>query len=74
MRSTYKILVKKPEGMRPCATPRCRWEDNIRTNLNKIGWEVVNWTHPAQHRDQWYEPVNTIMNLWFPLRNGKFLD
>jgi hypothetical protein len=28
-----KILVGKPEGKRPLARPRCRWEDNIKMDL-----------------------------------------
>jgi hypothetical protein len=29
MRNVYRILVGKPEGKRPLAGPRHRWEDNI---------------------------------------------
>jgi hypothetical protein len=32
-RSAYRILVRKPEGKRPLASPRHRQEDNIKTNL-----------------------------------------
>jgi hypothetical protein len=38
-KSIYKILVQKPEGMRPLGRPRHRWEVNIRIDLRKIGWE-----------------------------------
>jgi hypothetical protein len=34
MRNPYKILVRKPEGMRPLERGRHRWEDNVRMNLN----------------------------------------
>jgi len=30
-RSIYRVLVGKPEGKRPLARPRLRWEDNINT-------------------------------------------
>jgi hypothetical protein len=36
-RNAYRILVGKPEGMRPLRRPRRRWEDNIRMDLRKIG-------------------------------------
>jgi hypothetical protein len=44
-------------------TPTYRWEDNIRMNLEEIGWEDVDWIQLAQDRDQWWALVNTVMNL-----------
>jgi hypothetical protein len=38
IRSTYKILVRKPEGKRPLRIPRHRWEDNVRINVRETGW------------------------------------
>jgi len=32
---TYKIMVGKPEGKRPLGRLRCRWEDNIKTDLGE---------------------------------------
>jgi hypothetical protein len=29
----YRVLVGKPEGKRPLARPRFRWEDNIKMDL-----------------------------------------
>jgi hypothetical protein len=46
--------------------PGRRWEDNIRMNLREIGWEVVDWIHVVQDRDQWRAVVNTVMNLRVP--------
>jgi hypothetical protein len=28
----------RPEGKRPLGRPRCRWEDNIKINLQEVGW------------------------------------
>jgi hypothetical protein len=47
MRNTYKILVRKPEGMRTIRRPRHRWDDNIRMDLRKIRWEGVDWIRLA---------------------------
>ena len=34
----YRVLVGKPEGKRPLGGPRRRWEDNIKMNLQEVGW------------------------------------
>jgi hypothetical protein len=39
-RNLYRVLVGKPEGRRPLARPRRRWEDGIKMDLREIGWEV----------------------------------
>jgi hypothetical protein len=31
------VLIGKPEGRRPLGKPRCRWEDNIKIDLGKVG-------------------------------------
>jgi hypothetical protein len=36
-RGVYRVLVGKPDGKRPMGRPRCRWEDNIRVNLQEVG-------------------------------------
>jgi hypothetical protein len=52
MKIAYSTLVRKSKRKRPLVRPRRRWEDNIRMNLREIGWEVVDWMHLAQDRDQ----------------------
>jgi hypothetical protein len=37
-RVVYRVLVGKPEGKRPLGRPRRRWEDNIKTDLQEVGW------------------------------------
>jgi len=36
-RGVYEVLVGKPEGKRPLGRSRRRWEDNIKTDLQKVG-------------------------------------
>ena len=36
-RSAFKILTGKPKGKRPLGRPTCRWEENIRMDLEEIG-------------------------------------
>jgi hypothetical protein len=33
----YRVLVGKPGGKRPLGRPRCRWQDNIKIDLWKMG-------------------------------------
>jgi hypothetical protein len=61
----YRILVGRPEGRRPLGRPRRRWEDNIKIDLQDVGWGM-NWIELAQDRDRWTAVVNAVMNLWVP--------
>ena len=36
-RGVYRVLVGKPEGKRPLGRPRCRWQDNIKMDLQEVG-------------------------------------
>ena len=36
-RRVYRVLVGKQEGRKPLVRPRCRWVDNIRTDLQEVG-------------------------------------
>jgi hypothetical protein len=46
----YRNLVRKPEGKRPMGRPRRRWEDNIKTDLQKVGCRGMDWIELAQNR------------------------
>jgi len=35
-RGAYRILVEKPGGRRPLGRHRCRWEDNIKMNIQEV--------------------------------------
>jgi hypothetical protein len=65
-RNAYRILVGKPEGMRPLGRPRRRREDNIKMDVREIGWGAMDWIDLSQYRDEWRAVVNTLMNLRLP--------
>jgi hypothetical protein len=65
-RGAYRILVGRPEGRRPLGRPRRRWEDNIKIDLQEVGWGGMNWIDMAQDRDRWRVLVSAIMNLRVP--------
>jgi len=35
-RGIYRVLVGKPEGKRTLGSSRCRWEDNIKMDLQEV--------------------------------------
>jgi hypothetical protein len=37
MRNAHKIVVGNPEGTSPLWRPRCRYEDNIKVDLQEMG-------------------------------------
>jgi len=42
-RDAYWVLVGRREGKRPLVRPRHRWEDNIKMNLQEVGWGGMDW-------------------------------
>ena len=51
---------------RPLERPRHRWKDDIKMDLQEVGWEGMDWIALAQDRDRWWALVNVVMNLQFP--------
>ena len=56
----------KPEGKRPLGRPRHRWEDNIKMDLQEVGYRDMDWTDLAEDRDMWRALVNAVMNCRVP--------
>jgi hypothetical protein len=50
----------------PLGRPRRRWEDNIRMDLQEVGYRGMNWIGLAQDTDRWRAIVNAVMNLLVP--------
>jgi hypothetical protein len=65
-RGVYRVLVGRPEGKRPLGRSRCRWKNNIKTDLREIRIDGTNCIQLAQDRDKWQACVNTVMNLRVP--------
>ena len=68
------VLAGKPEGKRPFGRPRHRWENNIKTDLQELGWGGMDWICLAQDRDKWRALVNAVMNLGDSIKCGEFPD
>jgi len=51
-RGVYRVLARKPEGKRPPRRPRCRWEDNIKMDLQEVGCGGMDWIELAEDRNR----------------------
>jgi hypothetical protein len=64
--SAYRNLVGKLEEKRTLGRPKCRWEDNIKTDLQEVGCEGMDWIDVAQDKDRWPTLLIAVMNLRAP--------
>jgi hypothetical protein len=65
-RGVYRVLVGKPEGKRPPGRPRSGWEDNIKMDLQLVGYGGMDWIVLAQDGDRCQALVNGVLNLRVP--------
>jgi len=64
-RGEYRVLVGKPGGNRPLGRPRHKWKDNIKMDLQELGWGGIGWIDMAQYRDRWRALMNTVMKALY---------
>jgi hypothetical protein len=65
-RGVCRGLVEKPEGKRLTDTPRRRWEDNIKKDLQEVECVDMDRIDLIQDRDSWRALVDVVMNLRVP--------
>jgi hypothetical protein len=51
-RGVCRVLVGRPEGMRPLERPSCGWENNIKADRQEVGCGVMDWIELGQDRDR----------------------
>jgi hypothetical protein len=59
-RDVYRVFAGNPEGKRPLGKAI---KDNIRIDLQKVGYRCMDWIGLAQDRDRWRPIVNVVMIL-----------
>jgi hypothetical protein len=62
----YRVVMGKPNGKRPLGRSRRRWENNIKMDLQEVGWRGMDWIDLAQDKDRMRALVNAVMNLRVP--------
>ena len=62
------------EGRRPLGSPRFRWEDNIKMDLQEEGCGGFDWINLAQDRGGWPALVNAGNEPSGSVKCGEFLD
>jgi hypothetical protein len=48
-------------------------EDNIKIDLQEVGWGDMEWTDLTVDRDRWQAILNAVMNFRIPQNEGRFL-
>jgi hypothetical protein len=72
-RGACKVLVGRPEGERPLGSPRLKWQDDIKMDLQEMGWGGMDWIGVVQDTGIW-AVVNAVMELSGCIKCGEFLD
>jgi hypothetical protein len=65
-RSAYRILEGRPKETISLGWPRCKWEDNIKMDLQEVAWGGMGWIDLAEDRDGWWALLNPVINLLIP--------
>jgi len=50
-RGVCRGLVGKREGNRPLGRPRHSWDDNIKMDLQEVGWGAMDWIDLTQDKN-----------------------
>jgi hypothetical protein len=65
-RSAYILLVERPDRKRPLGRPTLNWENNIKINLQAVGWGGMDSVDMVQDRDMWRAVEDATMNFRIP--------
>jgi hypothetical protein len=69
-RIAYRVLVEGTERKRLLGRPTRRWDNNIKTDLQDVKWESMDWIDLAKYRDRSSGLVTAIMKFGFHKMRG----
>jgi hypothetical protein len=61
-----RVFVGKPDGKRSLGRPRCRWEDNIKMDVQQVGGGCRDWMELAEDMDRWRALVSIVRKVLVP--------
>jgi len=62
-RVACSMLVDRPVGKRLFRRPRHEWEENIKMDIQELGWASMDWIVQAQDGDRWLVLVYVIVKF-----------
>jgi hypothetical protein len=68
------VLLGKPEVKRPLGRPKHKWKDNIKMDLHKEIWGVMDWIDLAQDRDKMVGTCKHGNELSGTIKCRKFIE
>jgi len=57
----FRFAVERPEGEIPLGRTRSRWDENIKADIQEIGWGM-DWINLAQYKVKWQAVLNAVRN------------
>jgi hypothetical protein len=73
-RGACRILVERPEGNGILRRPGHRREENIKMDIEELGWAGMDWIDQAQDRDRYADAFECGSEPFRSIQFGKFLD
>jgi len=72
-RNAYSVLLRNSEGKRPLGRNRSTWEDNIKMDLQDVGWSL-DWINLHAQYGQLYGSCEYCKDLPCFVKCGEYVD